>query len=161
MTIMVSLNQKNELFDPIRKKWVEKTPEEIIRQALIQKMLNELGYPLSLLAVEKELSKLPHLSLVSNLPKRRADIIVFAKNIHSEFSLFPLLMIECKATLLMPKFVQQVVGYNRVVKAPFIAVANDRQLITGSFDSEVGVYSFKKGLPSFDCLLRTCLHRPN
>ncbi|MFZ0564768.1 MAG: type I restriction enzyme HsdR N-terminal domain-containing protein [Chlamydiales bacterium] len=144
----------SELFDPVRKKWVENTPEEIIRQQLIQKMIGELGYPISFLAVEKELSKLPHLQLVSKreMPKRRVDILVFSKEIHSEFSLFPLLMIECKVALLTPKFVQQVVGYNTFVGAPFIALANKQGVITGSFDKERGTYHFKKGLPYYSLL---------
>ncbi len=155
MATMVSLSQKNSLYDPVRKKWVEKTPEEIIRQALIQKMTGELGYPIFLLAIEKELARLPHLNLVpkEGLPKRRADIIVFAKEIHPEFPLFPLLMVECKVALLTPQFVQQVVGYNAIVKAPFLAIANESELICGSFDPEIGQYRFNQGLASYQYLL--------
>lgn len=144
-----------EIFDPVRKKWVEATPEEIIRQGLIEKMLGELGYPPALLAVEKELSQLPHLRLVEKkvIPRRRADIIAFARNIHPDHVLSPLLMIECKAVPLTPKFAQQVIGYNSVVQAPFLALANGEQVLTGYFDQAAGHYDFASGLPPYSLLL--------
>jgi hypothetical protein len=152
---MESSKLNSRLFDPIRKKWVESEPEEIIRQKLIQTMLGELGYPHSLISVEKELSLLPHLQLESKegIPKRRADIIVFAKGIHPDFALFPLLMVECKAVPLTPKFASQVVGYNTVVQAPFLTLANGMQVLTGCFDSDVGYFKFKPGLPTYDALI--------
>ncbi len=149
-----------QLFDPVRKKWVEATPEEIIRQELIERMLKEWGYPLSFIAVERELSGLPHLQLTERdkVPKRRADVIVFSKNIHPKHSLFPLLMIECKAVPLTPKFAQQVIGYNSVVQAPFLALANGEQILTGFFDRETGHYSFEPGLPTFETLNTFCVN---
>jgi hypothetical protein len=155
MEIMGLLKPNSRLFDPVRKKWVEPEPEEIIRQELIQKMLSELGYPLSLLAVEKELSLLPHLRLVQReaVPKRRADVIVFAKEIHPDHVLFPLLMVECKAVPLTPKFARQVVGYNSFVQAPYLALANGIQMLTGHFDQAAGHFRFESGLPPYEALL--------
>lgn len=151
----------NRLFDPVRKKWVEAEPEEIIRQELIQKMLGELGYPLSFLSVEKELSLLPHLQLEKrdSIPKRRADVIVFAKGIHPDHALFPLLMIECKAIPLTPRFASQVIGYNSVVQAPFLALSNGDQILTGHFDPAAGHYRFEHGLPDYASLIAGALQR--
>jgi len=145
----------NKRFDPVRKKWVEATPEENIRQDLIEKMLGELGYPLSFLSVEKELSLLPHLQLAAKeaVPRRRADVLVFAKGLHPDHALFPLLMIECKAVPLTPKFASQVVGYNAIVQAPFLALANGGQILTGFFDHNGGHYRFEPGLPTYAELL--------
>jgi Type I restriction enzyme R protein N terminus (HSDR_N) len=145
-------NPKNDsLYDPIRKKWVDKTPEEAIRQLLIRHMLEKLGYPPTLIAIEKELSQLPHLKLKSTdqVPRRRADIIVFAKG-EEKGTLSPLLMIECKAVPLLPKFAQQVIGYNTFIGAPFVALANERQVLTGCYDKVAGMYRFKLGLPRFE-----------
>ena len=153
MAIMGSSSPKNEcLYDPVRKKWVEKTPEEVVRQRLIKKMVEELEYPIALLAVEKELSSLPHLQLISTkkIPKRRADIIVFTKG---RTSLFPLLMIECKALPLTLKFAQQVIGYNTFVKAPFVALANENQMMTGSYNEKSGMFGFTPGLPPYQTLI--------
>ena len=155
MEIMASSKLNNPLFDPIRKKWVETTPEESIRQALLLKMIGELGFPSAFLAVERELALLPSLQLTEkdHIPKRRADIIAFAKNIHPDHALFPLLMVECKSVALTPKFAQQVVGYNSVVKAPFLALANGDEILTGHFDEKQGHYHFEAGLPSYERLL--------
>lgn len=148
---MESSSAKNEfLYDPIRKKRVGKTKEELIRQRLVQHMIHDLGYPAALIAVEKELSQLPHLKLtpIHQIPKRRADIIVFAKD-PGNVDLKPLMMIECKAVPLLPKFANQVIGYNAFVRAPFIALANEEQIMTGCFDKTAGVFRFQKGLLSF------------
>ena len=53
----------DSLFCPLRKIWVAALPEEKIRQALIQKMTQHLGYPLGNIALEKSLDQLPHLQV--------------------------------------------------------------------------------------------------
>jgi hypothetical protein len=112
-----------ELYDEIRSCWVSATPEEIVRQLWIKKMVSELGYPKELIAVEKELKTLPHLSS-ELVPDRRADIICFA----NKETIFPLLLMECKAEPLSQKAIEQVLGYNMYVQAPYIAVVNDREI---------------------------------
>lgn len=140
--------KRERLYDFIRKKWVDATPEEIIRQQILRQMVDSFGYPASLIAVEKELSQLASLwqAPAASLPKRRVDIIVFAKN------LMPLLMIECKAVNLTPQFAEQVIGYNAFVKAPWLALANGKEVLTGHFDSDSGIHRFEPGLPTFNAL---------
>lgn len=162
METMESSKPKSELFDPLRKKWVERTPEEVIRQSLIKDMVERLAYPAPMVAVERELSTLPHLAYENskNIPKRRADIIVFSKKIHPDHEFFPLLLIECKAVPLNEKFVGQVIGYNAFVKAPFICLANGMHILTGYFDQSQQGYRFESGLPEYNQLLgkmETCL----
>lgn len=155
MGIMASLNQNNRLYDPIRKKWVETTPEELIRQELITNLVGHLGYPSSLLSIEKELHKLPHLTLTARreVPKRRADLIAFGQDIHPHHALFPLLLVECKAVDLTPAFASQVISYNAFVQAPFVALANGRQVLTGFFDEEAGHFRFEPGLLPYAILI--------
>lgn len=152
-------SNRSELFDPVRRGGVKHTPEEQVRQALISQMVEKLGFPLSLLAVEKELRQLPHLlgQTIQKIPRRRIDIVAFAKNIHPDHPLFPLLLVECKSVALTPKVVQQVVGYNDLVQAPFVAVANQTHILTGSFDRDSGVFRFQEGLPSYAQLLAAIL----
>ena len=147
-------SSNSQLFDPIRSAWVKETPEERVRQKLLQIMMRDLHFPKSMLAVEKELSQLPHLQLVPDVPKRRLDILAFAKAA-GEFR--PLLMIECKAVRLTPQFAQQVVGYNSFVQAPFVCLANEREVMTGFFDEEAGHFCFKPGLRSYSFLLQQSL----
>lgn len=136
-----------QIFDRIRKKWVDNTPEETIRQQLIIHMIEKLHYPQQLIAVERELAGLaahfrtPH-QVIREIPKRRVDIVVF-----SQKQLIPLLIIECKSVPLIPKCARQVIGYNAFIGAPFVALANGKQVMTGSYDQELGAYRFEKGLP--------------
>jgi len=145
----------NTLYDPVRKINVIAQPEEVARQKLILKMINEFGYPKSLLAIEKELCRLPHLKNTNFKPKkRRADIICFAKNIHPNYLLYPLLMIECKACYLDKKTIEQVLGYNYYVKAYFVAIANENEIITFWYNVEKKKYNSVNFLPSYNQLIK-------
>lgn len=145
---------KQRLICPIRKAAVPSLPEEIIRVQLLCDLIEKLGFPADHLAVEKELSQIPHLrSLGNKLPQRRADIICFAKEIHPTEALYPLLLIECKAVKLTGKMVNQVVGYNHYLKAPYIALANHEEIQMGWYDNTSQSYRFIPYLPSYERLL--------
>ncbi len=154
--------KNNRLYDPIRKTYVLALPEEIVRQQLIHKMINHLGFPTSLLAVEKDLCNLPHL-LNKEFPsqKRRADIICFAKNINPNFSIYPLLMIECKACKLTKKTIDQVLGYNHFVEAYFVSIASEREIVTFWYNLKKKDYNSINYLPSYDQLIGTICHESN
>ena len=104
------------LYDPIRKKQVADTPEERVRQALLFQMIGPLGFPKSLLAVEKRLDRFFPGEL-----SRRADIVAFIK---SGDELKPLLLIECKAEEIDEETYMQAAGYNSLLAAPFICLAH-------------------------------------
>lgn len=150
-----SLNPKSKLFCTVRGEWVDPLPEERVRVGLIRFMTEELGYPRQLLAVEKALSQFPHLAqrCTKSLPRRRADLVCYAKDIHPDHSLYPLLLIECKAIPLTAKAVQQLTGYNHYLQAPFVALCNGKEIKSGYFDVERGGYVFSNTLPSFRELL--------
>lgn len=149
------MNDREYIYCSVRKKWVVRTPEERVRQQLILNMV-AAGYPLSTLAVEKDLRQMPHLALTSNsqFPDRRADIVCFAKNIHPQHALYPLVLVECKATqnLSLP-VIQQAIGYNHFIKAHFIVIANDRQVKTGSYDTLQRQYIFVDALQPYQTLI--------
>lgn len=117
--------QKDKLFDSFRKAWVAATPEELVRQKLLHAMTTQLGFPKNFLTVEKRLSELPHLKGALRLPNRRADILCFAKGIHPEHELFPLLLVECKEGLVGESAAKQALGYNHYVQAPYVAIAGE------------------------------------
>lgn len=89
----------------IRGRLVAATPEEGVRQRLIQKMTSELGYPKSLISVEKKVGS------------RRFDLVCYTQ------AGLPLLLVECKAVELSEAAQNQALGYNDVIQAPFICVA--------------------------------------
>ena len=74
---------KELIFDALRKKWLQLTPEEWVRQNFVQYLLQEKKYPVSLIALEKEI-RLGEL-------KKRFDILIYDLN-HQ-----PWMMVECKA----------------------------------------------------------------
>jgi len=78
-----SNENKSLIFDVVRKKFVVLQPEEWVRQHVLQFLLKEKNYPLSLMNVEKQ--------LVLNNTKKRYDIVVF----NSDGSIH--LIVECKA----------------------------------------------------------------
>jgi hypothetical protein len=142
------------LFDEIRKIWVPAFPEEIIRQKLLKQMMGSLNYPKSFISVEKDLESLPHIEKKEfNANKRRLDIICFSKNIHPEFPLYPLLVIECKAHPITRKVVEQVVGYNYFVGAYFVCVANKDNIKTLWYDRKEEKYQSIDFLPTYNQLL--------
>ena len=146
------MSSDSKIHCQIRKELVAAQPEELVRQNLIHQMVHRLGYPPSGIVIEKGLRQMPHLTLTNqaNIPQRRADIVVFATGIHPQHDLYPLLLIECKATKLTPKVINQVVGYNHYLQAYFVAIANQ---VEAQFASS-GDYCFHPGLPAFADLKR-------
>ncbi len=144
---------KKLIFDEIRQDWVRATPEEIVRQQWLKRLTHQLGFPRELIAVEKKLKELPHLNC-SEVPDRRLDILSYGKEAAPSCSLFPLLLIECKDETLSEDAVNQVIGYNHHVKAPFIAAVNLEEVHFGTFDRSENKYIFRSFLPSFKELMQ-------
>ena len=153
---MSSTESLTKLYDPIRKSWVKATPEELVRQNWLNEMIRK-GYPKELIAIERELASLPHLSHLKRLPRRRIDILCFAKEIHPQYPFYPLLIIECKEDKITEKGVNQLIGYNAFVKSYYVGIAGQSDIRVGSFDRSLGEYRFASHLPDFQELLDFCL----
>ena len=148
---MVSSNRNKQLiYDEIRQCWVRATPEEKVRQRWLQTMVHRLQYPRELIVVEKKIGELPSLCS-ADVPDRRVDILCYRKEIHL---LSPLILIECKGEPLTDAAVDQVIGYNHYVKAPFVAVVNLEQVRLGAFDVEKKKYVFSSIFPSYTELMQ-------
>lgn len=103
------------LFDRLRKKWVLLTPEEWVRQNFISYLTVSKGYPLSLIAVEKEF-RLGEL-------KKRFDILVY-NNRHE-----PWMMVECKAMdiELNDAVLEQLLRYHITLPVKYLVITNGKQ----------------------------------
>lgn len=134
-----ALQTSSKIFDPIRKTWVVSTPEEIVRQKLILNMLSQLGYPKGLLAVEQQIPSIG----------RRVDLLCYAC---FKEDLLPLLLVECKAELCTQRALEQILGYNALIAAPFICLASNREVRT--FWREKGGIVSVPFLPKFVDLKR-------
>jgi len=144
------------IYCPIRKLWVAALPEEQIRQRLLDHMIKEQGFPSAHIAIEKSLASMPHLAVDGRkIPSRRADIVCFSQGIHPQYTLFPLLLIECKAVPLTSKVLNQTAGYNHYLQAYFIAVVNQTEIKTGWYDHSQSQYVYVDFLPSYSELVKS------
>jgi hypothetical protein len=103
----------------VRKKLVKSTPEELVRQALLEHFLGDFGCPLSLISVEISLANLSPL-IPKHMKRRRIDIVCFSKTLDGAR---PLMLVECKRTQPSINAIAQLCGYNMYVHCPVIAVA--------------------------------------
>lgn len=103
------------IFDDLRRKWLQLTPEEWVRQNFIQYLIQVKAYPASLIAIEKEI-RLGELS-------RRFDLLVYNRD-HQ-----PWMMIECKAMTvrLDEKVLEQLIRYHLSVPVEYLVITNGRE----------------------------------
>ena len=129
---------KQLIFDPIRKKYVVLTPEEWVRQNFVQYLIGEKKYPISMIAVEKQL-------IINNL-KKRFDILIFNSDGSSK------IIIECKA----PKIkinqdaFDQIARYNLKLNANYLIVTNGLTHFSCKLDTKNEQYIFLKEIPEYN-----------
>ncbi len=111
------INNKEYIFDPIRKKYLINTPEEWVRQNFIHYLHVKKGYPLSLMSTEK-------LTIINN-QNTRSDIICYNKTGK------PILVVECKAEKinLNNDVFNQVQNYNFSLKANYVIITNGKKTL--------------------------------
>lgn len=126
----------DKIFDPIRKQWLDSQPEETVRQKLLLFLLKYKAFPSNLISLELALSSIPGIQTDPSLPKRRLDVVVFMKDPKHEGTLLPLLVIECKDKAFNQKALEQVLGYNHYVKAPYVAVVSQDKICCVFCDSK-------------------------
>lgn len=117
-----------KIFDPLRKKEVELTPEERVRQAVIMWLRDKKGIPLVRMQSEVPFDY--------NGLKYRADIVVYDRNLNPE------ILVECKAPSVKidRDVVDQVVRYTRVLKVKKIMLTNGGTNCFFVLDQDKGGY---------------------
>ncbi|HBR52718.1 MAG TPA: type I restriction enzyme HsdR N-terminal domain-containing protein [Flavobacteriaceae bacterium] len=131
-------NENNRLiFDEIRKKFVVLTPEEWVRQHVVQFLLSEKNYPKSHVNVEKQ--------LLLNGTKKRYDVLVFNPDgsIH--------LIVECKAPSVRigQDTFDQIARYNLVTNATYLMVTNGLTHYFCQLDYQQERYVFLRDIPAY------------
>ena len=131
-------NGKEQIFCEWRRRWVRLTPEEWVRQQLLHRLVEQLGYPASLIAVEAPIK-------VGEVQKR-CDAIVY------NHSMIPLVLIECKAETvpLTQKTMDQAATYNRKLQVPYLILHNGPQTIVAKVNDNT--ISFINAIPQFNQL---------
>ncbi len=132
-----SSENKTLIFDKLRKKYIVLTPEEWVRQHFVYFLIEEKKYPVTLIAIEKQLT-------INNL-KKRSDILVFNTDGKPE------IIVECKAPNI--KITQdtfdQIARYNLKLKANYLLVTNGLEHFYCKMDHKNETYIFLKDIPNY------------
>ncbi len=130
-------NDKTEIFDEIRKKFLVLTPEEWVRQNLIKYLINDRGIPGGLISIEK--------GLEVNKLKKRTDAVVHNK------AGKPIMIVECKAPSVKIKqeVFEQIARYNMSLKVPFLLVSNGHEHYCCKINFETNSFKFLKDIPLY------------
>ena len=135
-------NEKESVFDELRKKFVRLTPEEWVRQNFIRFLIADKNYPASLMAVEAGIN------INNNL--LRADLIVFGKNGQ------PVIAVEFKApsVKISQDTFNQIVRYNMKLKVDYLMVSNGLSHFCCKIDYSTNDYQFLQEIPDFNDLIQ-------
>ena len=125
-------------WDDIRKAHYILTPEETVRQLLIQYLTLEANYPKNKIAIEKKIMVLGN--------AKRFDVVVFEKNGN-----LPFMLIECKApnVAISQETLSQVSAYNFSMKAPYLVVCNGLETHCYAINFEQHTYEQLAEFPNY------------
>lgn len=131
----VTKNNENKrmIFDPIRKKFVVLTPEEWVRQHVVQDLLQK-GISKTRISVEKQFDVMGQ--------KKRFDVMVVGKNASIA------MLVECKApeVALSQNTFDQIARYQLALHADVLMLTNGLQHVYCQIDHASESYQF---IPEF------------
>lgn len=130
---------KDFIFDPLRKKYVCLTPEEWVRQHIINYLVYHLGYPPGLIAIECKAGRHK-----GSKHFQRADIFVYNPAIKLT------MIVECKAPQqkLNHITIQQMARYN-TQSVPFLLFSNGIQHFCFKISTHASAYELLAHIPDF------------
>jgi len=128
---------KTYIFDELRKRFLLLTPEEWVRQHLVKFLVEEKGYPRTLIKLEG--------GLKLNSLQKRSDILLF------DTSGGKLMLVECKApsVKITQDTFDQIARYNFVHRVKVLVVSNGLQHFCCQIDFAKGDYSFLSDIPEY------------
>jgi len=136
----ISGTDKNDtlIFDAFRKKFINLTPEEWVRQHILQFLIAEKKVPEALVSVEAGIR-------INKLAKRY-DALIYNRNAK------PWMLVECKApsVKINQDTFDQVVAYNHSINAKYILVTNGLKHYCCNIDVAMKNYLFLNNIPDFE-----------
>jgi hypothetical protein len=125
------------IFDPLRKKYVHLSPEEWVRQHIINYLVEHRAYPPSLMVVERTIS-------ATHKRLQRADLLIYGRH-HK-----PVMLVECKAPnqKLSKEVIEQMMRYNSDL-IPWLLFTNGKQHFCFRLDTMQKHYVLLQEIPSF------------
>lgn len=130
-------DNKISVYDEIRRKFIQMTPEEWVRQHVVKYLITQKKYPLLHINVEKIIK-------INGLT-RRYDVVVFQPDGKI------LLLVECKApeVVISQNTFDQIARYNMSLNAKFMMVTNGLNHYFCQMDYEQEKYNFLQDLPEY------------
>ncbi|HSW68024.1 MAG TPA: type I restriction enzyme HsdR N-terminal domain-containing protein [Bacteroidales bacterium] len=115
-------NERTEIFDSFRRKYVVCSPEEWVRQHFAHYLVNYLMFPASLTTIEKP--------IIVNRKRKRCDIVVHNREGH------PLMIVECKSpeVKISEETLHQAMIYDLALHTRFVILTNG--LVHFCFESD-------------------------
>ncbi len=125
------------MLDILRRRFVALTPEEWVRQHVVNWLVTYLGYPASLMGNEVELR-------IGN-KKLRCDSILYAPNGTSRM----IMEYKAESIQLTEKVLTQITTYNMLLHVKFLLVSNGNQHIFLRFDEETQAWTKQSAVPRY------------
>jgi hypothetical protein len=137
---IIKRDDKEMIFDQLRKKYVVLTPEEWVRQHVIRYLVNEKHFPAGLIKIELEFRLYK--------TRKRFDIVV------SDRQGKALILVECKAPsiALTQAVVDQAVRYNLALHVDFLMLSNGMHHLYCKIDHRQGILVLIDELPDFQAI---------
>ncbi len=112
----------NQIFSPVRQKWVQLTPEERVRQEFLAVLMNEFGYGLEQIGEEVPVTG-------RGTGQARTDFAIWRTVQERRDSKPPLIVVECKSdnVTIKPADYRQGDHYARLANAQFFVTHNTRE----------------------------------
>lgn len=123
MPLELQIND-SKIFAPLLGKELVKTPEEIVRQRYICRLVNHYGYSLEQMEQEVKLT-----GSKRGLGRASADIVVWRSREDRRNKRNPIIVVECKADYITIKSEDYYQGQNyaRFANAPFFVTTNEKE----------------------------------
>ena len=124
------------VFDPVRKKKIVMTPEEMVRQLFINFLIHDVGISKKHIAVER--------MITFNSKPARFDILIFNRNGNAR------MIVECKSykLKLTDASGMQIGKYNFAINAEYLCVTNGHETFYYQIDLENRVLNKLNDFPT-------------
>jgi hypothetical protein len=129
---------KAYIFDLLRRKYVRLSPEEWVRQHIVNLLLTHYTYPKALIRAEA--------GLTLNQTLKRTDVVVFDREGK------PFLLVECKAPHipLTQSVFDQIARYNHIHRAPYLVISNGITHYCCCVNHDTAELEFMDDFPAFE-----------